>query len=243
MKSLLFASALLCLFVIGGQSVSLGQSPKVFKVRAGHYPEKEIPYASRFQNAAFQTGTAEFINGRSSQASFNYSYLGGNILFLAANKDTLEIIDKALLKKVEIQGKTYHFDKRFGYCEILRTFSKAKIGKREVLTKIGTEKGGPYGISYTASSVTTYKSYSNDQVSSTKQLTANAEGVFTYRTFHFLIDNNNRFYIPTANTVSKLFPGHKRQITGFIKENKVNFGNEEDLSSLLAFCEGLIVKE
>lgn len=234
---------LIGLFIAGGHFGVFAQAPKVFKVKAGQFPDKQIPYANRFQNPTFQTGTAEFINGRSSQASFNYSYLGGNILFLAANRDTLEIADKALLRKVDIKGRTYYFDKRFGYCEIVKSFGKAKIGKREVLAQIGTEKGGPYGISYTASAVTTYKSYSNDQVASTGKLNADAEGVFSYRTTLFLIDNNNRFYIPTAGSIHKLFPGHKKQISSFVKENKINFGKEEDLDRLMAFCEGLAPAE
>lgn len=215
------------------------QEQKVFKVKAGEFPDKVIPYADRYQFSQFTTGKAEFIGGRDSQARFNYNYIGGHIFFVDPKLDTLEIIDKALLKNITIGEKSYRFDKRFGYAEVLSSYSRATLGKREVLARIGTEKGGPYGISYTASSVTTYRSYSSDQAQTTKKLNTNAEGVFTYRTAHYLIDNNNRFYIPTAGNIRKLYPANRKQIDQYLRENPVDFGKEQDLTRLLDYCDKL----
>lgn len=215
------------------------QEQKVFRVKAGEFPDKVIPYADRYQFSQFTTGKAEFIGGQTSQARFNYNHIGGHILFIDAKLDTLEIIDKALLKSIIIGEKSYRFDKRFGYAEVLSSYDRAMLGKREVLARIGTEKGGPYGISYTASSVTTYRSYSSDQAQTTKKLNANAEGVFTYRTTHYLIDNNNRFYVPTAGSIRKLYPANRKQIDQYLRENPVNFGKEQDLMRLLEYCEKL----
>ena len=215
------------------------QQPKIFKIKAGEYPDRVIPYADRYQFPQFTSGKAEFIDGRSSDARFNYNYIGGHILFVDAKRDTLEITDKAILKNIAIGDKSYRFDKRFGYCEVVGTFKRASLGKREVLARIGTEKGGPYGISYTASSVTTYRSYSSDQAATTRKLNANAEGVFSYRKAYYLIDNNNRFYIPTAGSVRKLYPAHKKTIDQYLRANPVDFGNEQDLTRLLTYCDGL----
>ncbi len=215
------------------------QDPKTFKIKAGEYPDKVIPYADRYQFGQFTTGKADFVGGRTSQARFNYNYIGGHILFVDAKLDTLEIIDKATLRNITIGDKSYRFDKRFGYSEIVGSFQRASLGKREVLARIGTEKGGPYGISYTASSVTTYRSYSSDQAATTKKLNANAAGVFSYRKAYFLIDNNNRFYIPTAGSIKKLYPAHKKQIGQYLKEKPVDFGKETDLVRLLTYCENL----
>lgn len=215
------------------------QDKKVFKIKAGEYPDRVIPYADRYQFSQFTTGKVEFITGRTSQARLNYNYFGGHILFVGAKLDTLEIIDKAILKNITIGDKSYRFDKRFGYSEIVRTYDRASLGRREVLARIGTEKGGPYGISYTASSVTNYRTYSNDQAATTKKLNVDAEGVFSYRTAYFLIDNNNRFYIPTAGSIKKLYPAHKKQIDQYLRSNPVNFGKEEDLARLLGHCDTL----
>jgi hypothetical protein len=216
-----------------------GQAQKVFKVKAGEYPDKVIPYADRYQFSQFTTGKAEFVDGRASQARFNYNYIGGHLLFVDAKLDTLEIIDKALLKSITIGDKSYRFDKSFGYAEVVGIYQRASLGKREVLARIGTEKGGPYGISYTASSVTTYRSYSSDQAATTKKLDANAEGVFSYRTAHYLIDNNNRFYVPTAGSIKKLYPAYRKQIDQYLREQHVDFGKEQDLTRLLAQCDAL----
>ncbi|WP_353718435.1 hypothetical protein [Dyadobacter sp. 676] len=218
---------------------SNAQSPKVFKVRAGEYPDRVIPYADRYQFAQFITGKAQFVDGRTSQARFNYNYIGGHVLFVDAKLDTLEIIDKAILKNITVGEKSYRFDKRFGYSEVIGTFERASLGKREVLASIGTEKGGPYGISYTASSVTTYRSYSSDQAATTKKLNTNAEGIFTYRTTYFLIDNNNRFYIPAPGSIKKLYPAYKSRIDQYLRKNPVDFGKEEDLKRLLVHCDQL----
>lgn len=216
------------------------QAQKVFKIKAGEYPDKVIPYADRYQLSQFTTGKAEFIDGRTSTARFNYNYVGGHILFLDAKLDTLEIIDQAILKNITIGEKSYRFDKRFGYAEVLSTYGRAALGKREVLARIGTEKGGPYGISYTASSVTTFRSYSSDQAQTSKKLNTNAEGVFTYRTAHYLIDNNNRFYVPTTGSIKKLYPAHRKQIDQYLREKPVDFAKEADLTRLLAYCDTLI---
>lgn len=215
------------------------QTSKVFKVKAGEYPDKVIPYADRYRFSQFTQGKAEFMDGRSSAARFNYNYVGGHVLFVDVKRDTLEIIDKELLKSVTIGDKNYRFNKRFGYCEIVGVYNKASLGKREILARIDTEKGGPYGISYTASSVTTYRSYSSDRATTSNRLNANAEGVFTYRTGYFLIDDNNRFYIPSAATVKKLYPFFKTQIGQYLKEQPVDFGKEADLKRLLAYCGSL----
>ncbi|SEJ65840.1 hypothetical protein SAMN05216327_11598 [Dyadobacter sp. SG02] len=217
----------------------LAQDRKIFKIKAGEYPDKVIPYADRYQFAQFTTGKAEFFDGRSSQARFNYNFIGGHVLFVDLKLDTLELIDKAILKSITVGDKQYRFDKRFGYCEVVSNYGRASLGKREVLARIGTEKGGPYGISYTASSVTTYRSYSSDQAATTKKLNANAEGVFSYRTAYYLIDNNNRFYMPTAGSVKKLYPAYKKQIELYLKENPVDFGKVQDLARLLAYCDVL----
>lgn len=219
--------------------LAYSQQPKIFKVKAGEYPDRVIPYADRYQFPQFTTGKAEFIDGRTSNARFNYNYIGGHMLFVDAKRDTLEITDKAILKNITIGDKSYRFDKHFGYCEVVGTFNRASLGKREVLARIGTEKGGPYGISYTASSVTTYRSYSSDQSATTKKLTPNAEGVFSYRTAHYLIDNNNRFYVPSPGSIKKLYPAHKKQISQYLKEQQVDFGKEKDLLRLLAYCDSL----
>lgn len=217
----------------------LAQMPKVFKVKAGDYPDKVIPYADRYQFSQFTPGKAEFVDGRRSEAKFNYNYIGGHIRFLDVKRDTLEITDPALVRNITIGEKSFRFDKRFGYSEVVDTFKRASLGKRQVLARIGTEKGGPYGISYTASSVTTYRSYSSDQAASSKRLNANAEGVFAYRTAYFLIDNNNRFYVPTSGSIRKLYPAHRKQIDQYLKENPVDFAKEPDLLRLLAYCDSL----
>jgi hypothetical protein len=230
---ILFAMLAICPFF------AQSQDKKVFKVKAGEYLEKVIPYADRYQFGQFTVGQAEFVGGRTSQARFNYNFIGGHILFVDAKLDTLEIIDKDVLKNVTVGDKSYRFDKHFGYGQVIGAFSRASLGKREVLARIGTEKGGPYGISYTASSVTTYRSYSSDQSATTKKLTPDAEGIFSYRTAYYLIDNNNRFYIPNSGGIKKLYPAHKKQISQYLKEKPVDFGKEKDLLRLLAHCESL----
>lgn len=237
MKNTIARTLLLALAICPG--FTHAQDRKIFKIKAGDYPDKVIPYADRYQFSQFTTGKAEFVGGRTSQARFNYNYIGGHVLFVDAKLDTLEIIDKEILKNITIGDKSYRFDKRFGYGEIVGTFTRASLGKREVLARIGTEKGGPYGISYTASSVTTYRSYSSDQAATSKKLNANAEGVFSYRTAYYLIDNNNRFYIPTSGSIKKLYPANKNQITQYLKARPVDFDKEQDLVRLLAYCDGL----
>lgn len=238
MKNHYLLPALLLILLYTSIPVVRAQSSKVFRVKAGEFPDKVIPYPDRYQFDQFKKGTAEFINGRSSQARFNYAYIGGHILFVDSRLDTLEITDKAQLKGVTIGEKEYRFNRQYGYCEVVKTFNRGMLAKRKILARIGTDKGGPYGISYTASSVTTYKSLTGER-NATGKLNADAEGIFSYHTSHFLIDNNNRFYIPTAGSIRKLFPAHKKSIGGYLKENPVNFSSEEDLLRLITFCEGL----
>jgi len=237
MKTQLFRA--ICSLLVACPGLAWSQAPKVFRVKAGEYPDKVIPYADRYQFSQFKPGKAEFSNGRVAQANFNYNYVGGHIFFVDYKRDTLEIIDKELLKNLSIGDKSYRFDKRWGYCEVVQTFSRASLGKREVLARIGTEKGGPYGISYTASSVTTYRSYSSDQAATSKKLNADAEILLTYRSLYYLIDNNNRFYITTPANVRKLYPAHKKEIDQYLKTHPVDFAKEQDVLRLLAHCDAI----
>ncbi|WP_031527848.1 hypothetical protein [Dyadobacter crusticola] len=216
-----------------------GQTMKTFKVKAGDYPNRVIPVAEQYQFPSFQPGKILFYGGRTEQALLNYTYLGGNLLFLNNQKDTLELLDQKLVKVADVQGKIFYNDKHYGFCEMVAAFGVIKLAKKHVLARIGNEKGGPYGISYTASSVTTYNSYSNEAAPGARKLKMDTEAIFGHRILYFFMDPNDRFLIPGKNSISKLFPKHKDEITRYLKENPVNYTDEKDLSRLLAFCQEL----
>ncbi|KQS28276.1 hypothetical protein [Dyadobacter sp. Leaf189] len=216
-----------------------GQTMKTFKVKAGDYPNKVIPVAEQFQFPTFERGKILFYGGRTEEAPLNYTYLGGNLLFLNNQKDTLELLDQKLVKVVDMQGKIFYNDKQYGFCEMVSAFGDIKLAKKHILARIGNEKGGPYGISYTASSVTTYNSYSNEASPGARKLKMDTEAIFGHRTLYFFMDPNDRFLIPGKNSITRLFPKYKTEIAQYLKDNPVNFTQEEDLTRLLAFCQEL----
>jgi hypothetical protein len=218
---------------------AFGQSQPTFKVKAGDYPDKVIPVAEQFQYPEFRKGKVLFYGGRMVEALLNYSYLSGEILFLKDQKDTLELLDKKMVKVVDVQGAIFYNDKQYGFCEMVSNYGDIKLSKKHVLERIGDEKGGPYGISYTASSVTTYSSYANANAPGGKKLKMDTEAIFGHRTRYFFVDKNDRYQIPGKNSIVKLFPKHKDKISQYLKENPVNFIVEDDLERLLAYCQGL----
>ncbi|KAA0993293.1 hypothetical protein [Dyadobacter aurulentus] len=228
---------LLCL--AGVFAGAFGQDNPTFKVKAGDYPDKVIPVAAQFQYPEFKKGKVLFYGGRMAEALLNYSYLSGEILFLKDHKDTLELLDKELVKVVDIQGAIFYNDKQYGFCEMVSNYGGIKLSKKHALTRIGDEKGGPYGISYTASSVTTYSSYANANAPAGKKLKMDTEAIFGHRTLYFFVDKNDRYLIPGKNSIVRLFPKYKNQISQYLKENPVNFTLEDDLERLLAYSQGL----
>jgi hypothetical protein len=233
-------SSITILFLLLGTAAgSYGQTQKTFKVKAGDYPDKVIPVSEQFQFPTFERGKILFYGGRTEEAPLNYTYLGGNVLFLNNKKDTLAFTDQKLVKVVDIQGAIFYNDKQHGFCEMVTAFGDVKLVKKHVLARIGNEKGGPYGISYTASSVTTYSSYSNEASPGGRKLKMDTEAIFGHRILFFFVDPNDRFLIPGKNSISRLFPKNKNELAQYLKTNPVNFTVQADLERLLSYCQSL----
>ncbi|MCE7060333.1 hypothetical protein [Dyadobacter sp. CY343] len=233
------SASLLLYCITGAFQVTHSQSRPTFKVKAGDYPDKIIPVADQFQYPTFQKGKVLFYGGRMVEAMLNYSYLSGEVLFLKDQKDTLELLDKKMIKVVDMQGAIFYNEKQYGFCEMVSNYGDIKLAKKHLLARIGNEKGGPYGISYTASSVTTYSSYANANAPGGRKLKMDTEAIFGHRILYFFVDKNDRYMIPGKTSITRLFPKYKDQIGEYLKQNPVNFTEEEDLERLLNYSQNL----
>ncbi|NIJ53925.1 hypothetical protein [Dyadobacter arcticus] len=211
------------------------EKAEVYKVKNGSDLAKIMPYADRYQYEQFMDGEAFFRGGRSSKAKFNYSYIHGEVMFIAPNKDTMLLTETAYIDRILVSDKLYYFLKGNGHIQVTGEYGKVKLGKKLVLIRMGNEKYASYDQYSSTSSIASYSSYTNAN-GQFQFLEGRDKVVLGRRASYFLIDANKRFYPANRPGLMKIFPSNKSEISSFLKENDINLEKVADLIRTLEFC-------
>jgi len=71
-------------------------------------------------------------------------------------------------------------------------------------------------------------------------LLTDQELVIKRETVYWILINNSLQSFRDANQLIKIFPDYKNEIKSYIKQNKIKFGNTDDVIKLTVYCNGLI---
>lgn len=228
MKKIMNMRLLFAAFIFFIQTAT-AQIEKGYLVRAGEVPTKVLPQHAMYLLPAFREGVLFLKNGKVFKNQFNFNFLYNEAHFIGAKNDTLSVKDPLLIKTLMIDSMVFYFDN--GY---LREFFKAgkfKLAMKQQMVQVAN-KAKDYDVNSGASEVNYYVS-TIDNIE-LYRLKADKDVLFKQQFFYYIGDVFGDFLKATKKNFNHYFS--KKNITGFIKENHINFNKAEDLEALLKFC-------
>lgn len=188
---------------------------------------------------AFVKGTVYFRNGTKRTALLNYHRLGGQMQFLNPETDTLLFTGKYLVDYVEIGERKFLLSDKHSDMEVI-----GEAGR--VLLAAGMQPGpagnklSHSGQHFSASEGNAAHALMVSNNGGNFQWENNASGHrWQVKTTYFLIDQNRIVYPASRRAFLAVFARNRRPLARYLRENRIDFGNAEDLQKLLGFCESL----
>lgn len=209
------------------------QSRERYPVKSGESPAEVIPFKAQFLLPAFKKGNAYMHDGTHAYQDFNYSRLLGEVMFIAPAGDTLAIAEPKEIDYIQVDSIIFYYNK--GYLRQIEKAGSYKLVVKEQLMEFPDKVEGAYGTTSGNYAVTTY---SNLYVNNSKmtKLTVKRDVVFSGVQFFFIGDQYNHFYKADKKGFADLFPNKKDTMVEYIKNEKLNLNNAEDITKLFRFC-------
>jgi hypothetical protein len=216
-------------------SPSLSQVKKFYKINPGQRVLEAIPAADIYQYPSFTAGEAHFKNGRVGYAYLNYNNLFGEMQFIGPKKDTISLSDEETLNFIAIGIDTFYFD--HGYIQLIGSYGPLKLARKKEMHFTNRERIGAFGQKSSGSSVEAYSSISSSQ--SLKDLVANEILTFSLLTTYYVGDRFDHFKAANKKNLLAICGKEENKIASYLKEESIDFKNEEDLRKLATFVHQL----
>ncbi len=209
---------------------SLGQKTETITVKGldidNFIAQTEYKYPS-YTRAKVFLKDGDIASGR-----FNYDYFSQEMKYIGEKGDTLAIANEHDINFIAIGTDSFFYNK--GYYEWIASSGIARLAVKHIFKLVDRQSVGPFGIS----SATTGVQKIGRVIGNGRQydLLPNEELVFSKETTFYISPTKgkkNDFVVANKNNIDKLFP--KINIEEFIKQNKVNLNNVEDLLLLMVY--------
>lgn len=170
-------------------------------------------------------------NGTLSKARMNFNIFLAQMQFIDTNGDTLTLAKLADIDSIQLGGHVFYYDR--GYFEILAVSGGSKL---IVLRKINVDviTTGALGIRSHTVSAGNYDRHVT--AVGVNKLVVNEDLSIQEEAIYSLVNKNGESYNASKSGFLKMFAANRKDVEDFIKKNKTNFSNEEDLRKLFAFC-------
>ncbi|PRY14251.1 hypothetical protein CLV24_10461 [Pontibacter ummariensis] len=191
-----------------------------------------------YRYSSFVDGRVTFLNGTTVVSKLNYNLLTGEIEFIDSSNDTLALADLFTIHSIAIGDDQYFYDKEGeSLLKLLEDYASTKLLIKEKYELADIKNKGAMGKESSSLSPTTTGMYSD--AGGVYQLSPNATMEFTVKSAYYLADINDHYVEANKRNTLKLFSDHKSSVAKYIKENKPDFDNEEELRKLLQHCNKL----
>lgn len=181
----------------------------------------------------FARGVIVFSNGEKSEGELNISTIDQSLLFISKEGEILAAKDNDEVSRVSIKGRSFVREHN-NYIELLKMSGDAVLGVCRKVSFLETEKVGAYGTASTTSSVTSVSSISNGGLR--YDLDNNLTTPFIYKTIPYIYRNGTA-YLASKRNFQKAFPNKKKIIENYLKENRVDFNNFEEVERLFDYLD------
>jgi hypothetical protein len=211
------------------------QENKAFKVNPGEKVYDVIPPKDRYAYPEFITGIVNFKNDRVGGARMNYDALIRGIEFIDVNGDTVMLDNLESIRNIVFASDTFVVDHIT--LQQLETKGKVKLAKSRVIMISNHQRIGAMGT-VTDASVEGFTALSS---SGNALKTMVAKDILTFKehiTFYFG-NQFGQFKLANKKNLMADFGNHKKELSAYLEESKVNFLKEEDMRKLLDFLSKL----
>ncbi len=226
MKSLLIFVFCFCL----SRQYVAGQKIKTFKINPGQKITEVILNKDIYLYPNFIQGVVYKRDDRFSNARLNYNSLLGEMQFINPAGDTLSLADENIIKSIVVKNDTFYYDK---VClKLVADYGEVKLASRQFIDFANRQKIGGHG-ELTSASLKTYTAIVGDI--DTKELIPNEILTLAKYQAFFVGDKFNHFKVVNKKNLLEIFGNKEKELQKYLKENSVNFYNEEDIKKLIVF--------
>jgi hypothetical protein len=201
--------------------------------------KKELPVSSKgiYQFNAFKEGKVYFRNGKHTRAKLNYNYLHGAVEFINTTKDTLLLTNKEFVDHIEIGENIFYSQQKNGELEVVGTFNKVLLAKKNHLVIKGNAKNmSDQKLTASNESAIPSSLLINNQSCEFQWQNNTSKPEYKFKTTYYLIDQNRVFHLANRSGFARIYSREQRILSDYIKKNGIDFHNEEQLKQLLRFC-------
>jgi hypothetical protein len=231
MKPLLLFTFFFCLGFANG----MAQKKKSFKINPGERVTEKIPKDEIYSYPEFVSGKVYLINNTYSVAMMNYNSLFGEMQFINGKGDTLSLADEKMIKLIVIDKDTFYYDK--GYLKLVLNEGDVKLANKKIITFANRQKLGGFGET-SQGSIETYGVLSSQ--SYLKALVANEIITMVKESVFYIKNDLNNFRVINKKTLTDIYPNNEKDLKIYLKENKVDFSNEEDLRKMILYFKKIV---
>lgn len=234
MKTLLLASFLL------QQTLPLN-APLTVTCRAaafGHVTmQGKQPAAYLFPE--FIKGMVYFRNGTKREALLNYHCHGGQMQFLNPQADTLLFTGKYLIDYVQIGEHRFVLTEAHSDMEVIGAPGRVMLAARTQPGPAGNNLSHS-GQHFSASEGNASRALMVSNQGGHFQWENNASGQgWRMKTTYFLIDQNRVVHPTSRRAFLRVYGRNRRELARYMREQRIDFGDADDLQKLLGFCTNL----
>lgn len=227
---------LLLLLTLTSCAGLVAQKKEFVTVQAGNNIMDVLPMSEIFFYPNFTNGKVFLRDGSKSDAKLNYNRLVDEMHFINSNGDTLALDNEKDIKYVVINTDTFYYDA--GYIRVLSQGNPVKLAVKQIWVITDTRQIGAYNSTNNSVGMLSYTSV-DDGGGRLYDLTVNEDVILTKVERYYLGNNYYNFVIADKRNLLTLVPKEQRRISSYIKEQKTNFNNRNDLDKLIQFLQHL----
>ena len=200
-------------------------------VKAGSKISEVLTIADIFYYPQFTKGKVFFRDGNTAAAKLNYNLLVDEMQFIDPKGDTLSLADENTVQFICVDKDSFYYDR--GYVRLVAGNKLAKLAEKQMWAVVETQKIGAYNTPTSTSSINSHASYNMN--GSTYNLVVNEEVKLKKAAFYYFVDHYNRFVPAGKKNLLMLFPKEQRRIETYLRENKIDFNDKNDLEKIVQF--------
>ena len=231
MRIFLFLIMLSCLHV---NNVS-AQSKVKYKISPGEKILEKIPKEQLYSYPEFVKGKVYLRNNTVSIVPLNYNSVYAEMQFINPKGDTLSVADEKLINLIVINTDTFYYDN--AYMKLILDQGKIKLASSYYFEITKREKVGEFGQPGRGS-IETYSNLSNK--SYIKDLVVNEIITMTRSDVFYIGDEYNHFKVVNKKNLLDMFAKNQEEVKAYLKENKVNFSDEDDVKKMIVYFKKMI---
>ena len=179
----------------------------------------------------FTTGLVVSKDGSKSKGLLNYNLLNEEMQFIAPKGDTLSLADEHTIKFITVGKDSFFYD--HAYFQLLAGNPVAKLAVKQRLKIVDKQRIGAYNQPSSTGSIQSQSNYISGAVS--HRLNIREDILMAKETKYYFSDKYNHFVPANKKNVFKLFSRQQNEIEEFLRSNRIDFNQLEDLVSLLSF--------